>query len=215
MEEQRRAVEAQAAAQRGVWAPPPPVQGSATTQPPAALTPPPGAQFTTQSGHVGPTNGHNGAAPPNGQPLGPVPPIDSQIDPKRLPEHITINDVKVLAHPAVIQAVSNLRKGVKAFVDTNGQVDPKTGKHAGLNPEEAVNGILRGIMQVEEYKIQVPAFELLTDQRYADMIDVLLPQAPLPYKQACVEILIRHLKGDAEDPEDPEIDDEQEEGAAP
>jgi hypothetical protein len=205
MEEQRRAVEAQMAGQRGAWAPPPAVSGGATGPTP----PPAGAEFTTQSGHVGPQNGT--AAPLQAQP-----PIDiSQIDPKKLPEHITINDVKVLAHPAVIQAVSNLRKGVKAFLDSDGKDDPKTGKHAGLDPAEAVNGILRGIMQVEEHKIHVPAFELLTDQRYADMIDTLLPQAPPLYKQACVEILIRHLKGDVEDPEDPEIDDEQEEGAAP
>jgi hypothetical protein len=214
MEEQRRAVEAQASAQRGAWAPPPAVSGSATT-PPQKLqqpTPPPGAQFTTQSGHVGPQNGQNG------QPQQAETVDVSQIDPKKLPEHITLNDVKVLAHPAVIQAVSNLRKGVKAFIDANGKVDPKTGKHLGLDPEEAVNGILRGIMQVEKHKIHVPAFELLADQRYADMIDVLLPQAPPPYKQACVESLIQHLKSDVadvKDPEDPEDPEDAEDEAQP
>jgi hypothetical protein len=52
----------------------------------------------------------------------------------------------------------------------------------------------------------VPAFHLYAEERWADFIDVLIPQAPIPFKDECVRILVEETepdKGEGGAPSDP------------
>jgi hypothetical protein len=132
----------------------------------------------------------------------------ANIDPNKLPELITAADIRVLQHPVVIESVSRLRKGVRAYVESKGKKDPKTKKHIGLKPEEAANAILQGVTAVHQNKISVPAFSLFTEQRFADMSDLLLVGSPQSYRDEVAQILRARALGEVPDvaePAEPEL----------
>ena len=215
---QRNHMEAQA---RAAWGPPPQVVQQAQADMAAQ-------QAAAQNG-----NGMNGAAPvpqqqqaapastPTPQPQAPaaqptqaelvaaelVQAAQTPIDPNKLPELITAADIRVLQHPLVIESVSRLRKGVRDWILTKGKVDPKTKKHVGLTPTEAANAILQGVVAVQQHNLVVPAFTLFTDQRFADMADLLLVGSPQSYRDEVAQRLRSRALGEVDDPEEPLLDD--------
>lgn len=86
-----------------------------------------------------------------------------------------------------LESVRRLRKGVEE------------GK---LNPEQAVDAILQGVEYVTANQLTIPAFTLFQQERWADFIDVLLPDAPQEFKTECVRILteeVEVVEGDESD----------------
>lgn len=202
--------------QRG-WSAPPPIQQPSMEQQVAYQQQ---LQYELQQQQRVAVNGNgamngngngNGAAAPTPTPMAQeeVPPLDMA----KLPELITAADVKVLVHPAVVESVSRLRKGVRAFMESKGQLDPKTGQNVGIMPVQAVNAILQGINMVQQTGLQIPAFGLFEQQRFPEMMDLLLATAPQGFRDECVAELTRRANGEVvepKDPEDPELDDEDE-----
>ncbi len=47
---------------------------------------------------------------------------------------------------------------------------------------------------VTSHKLAVPAFQLFSDSRWADFVDVLLPKAPQDFKHECVRILLEEVE---------------------
>ena len=81
----------------------------------------------------------------------------------------------------------------------------RLGVSNGLTPSEAVDAILQGVQVVVENNLQIPAFKLFDDERFADLIDILFPQVEQAFKDECVRIL--HDEVDMEEPQvsgDPE-----------
>lgn len=60
-----------------------------------------------------------------------------------------------------------------------------------LNPEQAAAAILQGVAMCIQNQIEVRAFELLNEGRYADLMDVLLPRASQEYRDAVMQALIQ------------------------
>lgn len=207
---QRNHIEAQ---QRAAWGPPPQVVQQAQ------------ADMAAQQAAAQQGNGMNGAAPAPAQPQAAAPQqtaaeaaqrtqaevvaaeiVDAAkapIDPNKLPELITVADLRVLQHPLVIQSVSRLRKGARDWVLTKGKIDPKTKKHAGLTPIEAANAILQGVAAVHQNQIAVPAFALFTEQRFPDMADLLLSGSPAAYRDAVAQELRKRALGEIDEPAEP------------
>jgi type II secretory pathway pseudopilin PulG len=97
--------------------------------------------------------------------------------------------------------VEKLRGAVNDFI--NGLRDGKTD---GLQPDQAVQFIVMGINTALGRNIDIKAFSLLfQEERYADFLDVLLPDAPQSYRDDCVKGLIEIVSdSDEEDEEDGE-----------
>lgn len=72
-----------------------------------------------------------------------------------------------------------------------------------LNPEQVINALLQGVAIVQSQNMNVPAFELLAQERFADLIDLMIPQATVEFRQECVDILLKKLDI-AEDDDDDE-----------
>ena len=72
----------------------------------------------------------------------------------------------------------------------------RTGVAGGLTPQQAVAGLLQGIAMCEQQEILVPAFTLFAEGRFADLWDALLPEAPQPFKDQCVQLLYSQFEAD-------------------
>jgi hypothetical protein len=89
-----------------------------------------------------------------------------------------------------LESVRRLRAGVAA------------GK---LDPDKAVDAILQGVNYVAQANLEIPAFILFAQKRWADFVDVLLPEAPQEFRDGCVKIIIEEVDvqdGDEEDDDD-------------
>jgi hypothetical protein len=73
-----------------------------------------------------------------------------------------------------LESVQHLRQGV---------ADGK------MRPDQAVAAIIQGVAVCEQQGLQIPAFSLFAEGRFADLMDALLPQAPQQFRDACVGIL--------------------------
>lgn len=78
-----------------------------------------------------------------------------------------------------LESVQHLRKGVE-----NGK----------MRPDQAVAAIIQGVAVVEQQGLQVPAFSLFAEGRFADLMDALLPNAPQQFRDACVHILYQQFE---------------------
>jgi hypothetical protein len=78
-----------------------------------------------------------------------------------------------------LESVQHLRKGVE------------DGK---MRPDQAVAAIIQGVAVVEQQGLQVPAFSLFAEGRFADLMDALLPDASQQFRDACVHILFQQFE---------------------
>lgn len=73
------------------------------------------------------------------------------------------------------ESVKRLQKGV-----TDGH----------LTPEQVIDAVLQGIAIAQSQNMEIPAFELLAQERFADLVDLLIPQATSEFRQECVRALV-------------------------
>lgn len=154
-----------------------------------------------QNGHAG----LNGAAPQQRQaqvqaapPGAPAPqaqgtdaPPQSNVVPLRQPPS------EIERFGPALESVKRLRQGVK---------------EGALTPEKAIDAIMQGVNFVSTTNEQhppgdpkhlvVPVFTLYAEERWADFIDQLLPDAPAQFKDECVRIMIEELEPDDDQPEE-------------
>jgi hypothetical protein len=156
-----------------------------------AAPPQPPPQFVTNSGHVGPANGQAAGPQPQAQQTAPMPPPAAVADAQVIPIKRPPSEEEQFG-PA-LESVKRLRLGVK-----DGTLDPK----------KAVDAILRGVSVLAQRGLIVPAFTLYQEERWADFIDVLLPQAPAPFREECVRILSEETEvvgRGSQNPTDPDL----------
>jgi hypothetical protein len=119
----------------------------------------------------------------------------------------------------IMPKVVELRDGVDRFIESIG-MEPKRlnkdGTVEGVEPEQAASVILQAAMIVMQQQLQIPAMtELLGQGRVADFMDVLLPDAPQPYRDEVAQMVLSALQGGDEDEEDGEDEDEEDGDATP
>jgi hypothetical protein len=121
-------------------------------------------------------------APPNGQGAAPaeVPSVATQEEGARvIPMRGTGGPSEEEMFGIALESVHRLRTGVAE------------GK---LDPSKAIDAILQGVEHVVKNKLQIPAFTLFEQNRYADFVDCLLPEAPAEFKVECVRILAEEVE---------------------
>jgi hypothetical protein len=136
-----------------------------------------------------------GAAPAEGASTG-----NGQSGEAQPAEVIDINDRRPpteeeMFGPA-LESVNHLRQGV---------ADGK------MRPDQAVGAIIQGVAVCEQQGLQIPAFSLFAEGRFADLMDALLPEAQQQFRDACVHILYQQFEEmqqamaeeEGEPPEDP------------
>lgn len=113
--------------------------------------------------------------------------------------------------------IKKLRAGVQVLMESLGRdpirIDEKTGEPMGISAERCAYALLVGAERVQAAGASVKAFELLfAEARFADLTDIVLPDAPQPYRDDVVMAIIEALqKGGDPEVEDPEVEDEDDE----
>lgn len=93
--------------------------------------------------------------------------------------------------------VQDLRVNAHKFIESLAKNPPrldKQGNPVGMNPEQAAQAIIMAVQQVVQHQVVVPVMmELLFQDRYADFIDVLLPDPVVtqPYRDDVVQTVVR------------------------
>jgi hypothetical protein len=82
-----------------------------------------------------------------------------------------------------------------------------------LTPDSAVDAILKGVDYIVANQIVVPAFVLFQQERWADFIDVMLPNAPAEFKAECVRILTEEVEQVDPEEGDEDLDEGLDEGS--
>jgi hypothetical protein len=191
-----QAMHVQAAAASGrQWSPPPPVANSGlggTPQPgqPAQSGQRPQAQPgqpTAQPARPqAPANANGQAKPKTVGPidLPPEPeraqsagPIDPYPPPPPPPNSTGPSEEEVFG--VALESVLRLRRGV---------ADGK------LTPDKVIDAVLQGVEHVVTNNIVIPAFVLFQQERWADFIDIMLPEAPQDFRAECVRIMIEEVE---------------------
>ena len=132
---------------------------------------------------------------------------------------------------ALMPEIEQLREGVELFIDAHDTDPPATDEHGkipGLAPEQTASLIVQATQLVMQQQVKIPAMlELLMQERYADFLDVVLPDAPQRYRDEATQELIAllaKLSGETptpkpsitpRDPEDDEDDEDEEQEPAP
>jgi hypothetical protein len=177
------------------WSPPPPVAnansglGGAQQARPAAV---PQARPST-NGH-GPQQAQ---APTEVQPTAeaaPAAPVERRVGPIDLPPEPPpppnrTGPTEEEMFGAALDSVKRLRRGVAE------------GK---LDPSKTIDAILQGAEHVVTNGLVIPAFVLFQQERWADFVDIMLPEAPQLFRDECVRILIEEVEpGDPSEPGEP------------
>jgi hypothetical protein len=146
---------------------------------------------------------------------GPVPPI-STVAPSNAPRRLGRTDVEWFG--PLLPKVDELRAGVKRFGESL-KMEPHRlkddGTVDGVEPEVAADVIGQAMNIVLQQQIPIAAMiDLLGQSRFADFMDVLLPDAPQPYRDDVAQLVIEALSGDDgdEDEDGEEGEDEDEDG---
>jgi hypothetical protein len=113
----------------------------------------------------------------------------------------------------LLPRVHELREGVARFIESL-ELTPRRikadGHVDGVEPEQAANAILQAGMQVMQQGIPIAAMQHLFGQgRIADLLDVLLPDSPQPYRDEVTRMVLSTLQGGSEEEEE----EEEEEGS--
>lgn len=158
------------------WAPPPPVTGSGLGGTGTAASPRP---------PVPPSNGHaSGSAPATTPPTtstSTAPPIDATPTEQGETSTAARGPSEEQVFGIALESVNKLRAAVSA------------GK---LTPNKTIDHILEGVEHVVSRNLVIPAFVLFQQERWADFIDIMLPNAPQDFKTECVRILIEEVEVD-------------------
>jgi hypothetical protein len=75
-----------------------------------------------------------------------------------------------------------------------------------VSPEQVAQIIVEAAQAIQEHNLAVPVFSLLGEQRYAEMIDLLLPDVPSEFSGECVTALIAKLRDMGIEPGKPHVD---------
>lgn len=82
----------------------------------------------------------------------------------------------------------------------------------GMPPEGVVQAVVQGLRFVHANKIDVMAFELIAQKRWADFVDILIPQTPSEYRAQVVQMLSRAVPSmGIEQPREQDSEEEDEE----
>lgn len=97
---------------------------------------------------------------------------------------------------ALMGEVGQLRDGVAHFIESVSmqpvRMDAKTGAPEGVTVAAAAQGIMQAAGFIAANGVKIPAMdELLGQQRYADFMDVLLPDAPQNYRDDVAAVLVQ------------------------
>lgn len=197
--------------QRAGWAPPPPVtQGAPTNGAPTNGTPTNGAPTPAPAPTVtikpvpddreARTNGHPAAAGSlNGAEIVDAPPQQA------IPANYNANNggtpqprVEDVSRTSGIQTLNNAPNEVDLFGMALASVQRlrasvKAGK---LDPEKTVDAVLQAVNHIVSHQLAVPAFQLFMDARWADFIDLLLPDnyASHEFKAECIGIIVSQVE---------------------
>lgn len=174
-----QAMHVQAQQQQQHWSPPPPVvSGNGEARPvqgPEAGKAPNGATAGGFAGAQASTkqprrSGMIEYQEPS-KPKHAVGPID--LPPEPVPPNSTAPPEEEIFKMAY-ESVQRLRRGV---------ADGK------LTPDQTVDAILQGVQHVLSNGLDVPAFTLFQQERWADFMDIMLPEAPQTFRDECAQIL--------------------------
>lgn len=75
-----------------------------------------------------------------------------------------------------------------------------------VKPNMVATFLVQAVMEIQKNDLTVPAFSLIVDQRYADLMDLLLPTAPSEFVGECVTEFIKRLREVGLDPGNPHVD---------
>jgi len=115
--------------------------------------------------------------------------------------------------PVLMPSILKLRAGVAAYLQLNGNVVPDErrvqGKNEkgeqiplGLSPGDAVDRVIKGVEYVQRNKLSVPAFALLDQERWQDIVELLVPDATPEFKTEMARVFAEDTEeGDEEDGE--------------
>lgn len=96
-----------------------------------------------------------------------------------------------------LEEVHGMREQVAMFIDSLRSDPPKhnpDGSNLGMSPEQAAMGIIMATQMAVQQGANIPALiDLLMEKRYADFIEVLLPDAPDNYRIDVAQILIAKI----------------------
>jgi hypothetical protein len=180
------------------------LNGASAPMPVAAVAGPNGETQTSQTSSTKPSK------PTDSWTTGPIPPVVPHVPARRMLGH---TDEEWFG--AILPKVTELRDGVDRFIDSLKQVPPRLNKDStvdGIEPEQAATVILQAAMIVMEQQIPIQAMiDLLGQGRVADFMDVLLPDAPQPYRDEVAQMVLKELQGggdDEEEEEEEEADDD-------
>jgi len=167
------------------WSPPPPVtqagggfggqqQRPPQQQPPQQAQAPRPANGNGAARHVGPID-----LPEEPVRARTVGPIDIDVPPPEPPAGKRTEPSEEEVFGVALESVKRLRRGVA------------TGQ---LNPDKTIDAILQGVQHVLTNQLMIPAFALFQQERWADFIDVMLPEALPDFKIECVRIMIEEIE---------------------
>lgn len=141
---------------------------------------------------------------------GPVPPVVVGPPVKRVLGH---TDEEWFG--PILPKVTELREGVARFIESIAKTPPRLNKDGsvdGMEPEQAADVILQAAMIIMQQQVPVAAMiQLLGQGRVADFMDVLLPDAPQPYRDAVAQLVLTELQGGGDDDDEDEEDESEEE----
>lgn len=113
----------------------------------------------------------------------------------------------------LLAEVEQLRMGIDRFMESMQMEPPRLDAHGnldGISPEIAWMGINQAVAEVMRRQVVIPAMvDLLFQKRFADFVDVLVPNAPQQYRDDLVTLLAR---GAVEDDDEGDEGDEDDEG---
>ena len=179
--------------------------GAAAPAAPAASTPPPSVVRPPKPGKpAAPT-------PPTDLDDGLSDPVTGQTLPAAKPAAKRAGKTDEEWFGVALESVTHLRTGVKTFLSNLAKIQAgeeegvldEEGNVIGLEPNAAIDAILKGINYVSVNGMMIPAFEELFKQgRYAEFLDVLLPGVHQKYKDDCVKILTEEVDVSVTPPSD-------------
>lgn len=106
----------------------------------------------------------------------------------------------------LLAEVEQLRMGIDRFMESMQMEPPRLDAHGqleGIGPEMAAMGIQQAVGEVMRRQVAIPAMvDLLFQQRFADFVDVLIPNAPQQYRDDLVSMLAQGEDDDEEEDED-------------
>lgn len=128
-----------------------------------------------------------------------------KVSPESTPEPASADTTKRLGRtdlewftPALIDEVMQLREGVDTFIEACGTIadgDADVDEIEGVSPADTVEGIMAAVQAISTHQVIVPAMmDLLFQERYADFVDVLIPDATQAYRDEAVQLIIAELR---------------------